>query len=319
MMYGSAHSSIIGFISTEWINLSKDNSILDGAPSSITGKVDQTKRTKRIADLLLCKGNKPRIVVEVESGVSKYTKKIESISDYLKNTNDFDGLQWGLMVMSNVDYSVSKKDKKNKKDKKDENYVQYKHNWEKIKKKVKEEYKDSAIALVSIEKSRTQLDDSTLGRLRRRNNYYPWDIVNIDYWIHSGNHDVDVEGNLWNKKIMKPIYDQNGQAVGWLLNDDVVYNIVGLPRAFIRREGNIFNYKWNYLGRLDQGFFRDKDGNAVAFIQGATGGPIPPIPAVAPVPPIPATPTTFPFSAALPVSSIPSSKKNGQILVGKNF
>jgi len=118
---------------------------------------------------------------------------------------------------------------------------------------------------------------------------------------------------------MKPIYDQNGQAVGWLLNDDVVYNIVGLPRAFIRREGNIFNYKWNYLGRLDQGFFRDKDGNAVAFIQGATGGPIPPIPAVAPVPPIPATPPTFPFSAALPVSSIPSSKKKWSNISWEEF
>jgi len=189
MMYGSAHSSIIGFISTEWINLSKDNSILDGAPSSIIGEVDQTKR---IADLLLCKGNKPLIVVEVESGVSKYSKKIKSILDYFKNTKDFDGLQWGLMVMSNVYYSASEKDEK------DENYVHCKHNWEEIKKKVKEE-EDSAIALVSIEKSKAQLNDSTLGCLRERNDYYPWDIVNIDYWIHSGNHDVDVEGNLWNK------------------------------------------------------------------------------------------------------------------------
>ena len=179
MMYGSAHSSIIGFISTEWINLSKDNSILDGAPSSIIGEVDQTKR---IADLLLCKGNKPLIVVEVESGVSKYSKKIKSILDYLKNTDDFDGLQWGLMVMSNV-YGAPKKD------------MRYKHNWDEIKKKVKA--KNDAIALVSIEKSKAQLDDSTLGRLRKRNDYYSWNIVNIDYWIHSGNHDV--EGNLWKK------------------------------------------------------------------------------------------------------------------------
>jgi len=192
MMYGSAHSSIIGFISTEWINLSKDNSIFDGAPSPITGK---GRSGQKNADLLLCERNRPLIVVEVESGVSKYTKKIESILDYFKkteDTEDFDGLQWGLMVMSNVYYGGPKKDKK------DENYVQCKHNWEKIKEKVKEEGKDSAIALVSIEKSKAQLDKSTpWGRLRKRNNYYPWDIVNIDYWIHSGNHDKDVEGNLF--------------------------------------------------------------------------------------------------------------------------
>jgi len=170
MMYGSAHNSIIGFISTEWINLSKYNSILDGAPSPIIGG---GRSDQKNADLLLCKGNKPLIVVEVESGVSKYSEKIRSILDYFKNTKDFDGLQWGLMVMSNVYYIDPKKDKK------DENYVHCKHNWEEIKKKVKEE--DSAIALVSIEKSKAQLDDSTLGRLRERNDYYPWDIVNIDY------------------------------------------------------------------------------------------------------------------------------------------
>jgi len=179
MMYGSAHSSIIGFISNEWINLSEDNSTFDGAPSPITGK---GRTGQNNADLLLCKGNKPLIVVEVESGVSKYSEKIESILDYFKNTKDFDGLQWGLMVMSNV-YGAPKKD------------MRYKHNWDEIKKKVKA--KNDAIALVSIEKSKAQLDDSTLGRLRKRNDYYSWNIVNIDYWIHSGNHDV--EGNLWKK------------------------------------------------------------------------------------------------------------------------
>jgi len=178
MMYGSANSSIIGFIATEWINLSKDNSILDGAPSPIIGN---GRLGQRNADLLLCKGNRPLIVVEVESGVSKYTEKIKSILCYLKNTNDFDGLQWGLLVMSNV-YGVPQN-------------MCYKHNWDEIKTLVKAE--NDAIALVSIEKSKAHLDKSTLGRLRKRNDYYPWNIVNIDYWIHSGNHDV--EGNLWKK------------------------------------------------------------------------------------------------------------------------
>lgn len=39
----------------------------------------------------------------------------------------------------------------------------------------------------------------------------------------------------------------------------------------------------DYLDRLNQGFFRNKDGNVVAFMQGASRGTIPPIPEIAPV------------------------------------
>lgn len=63
-MYGCAHSSIIGFISTEWINLSSKNSILDGAPSPKTGK---GRLGQKNADILLCRGDKPIIPVEVET------------------------------------------------------------------------------------------------------------------------------------------------------------------------------------------------------------------------------------------------------------
>lgn len=177
-MYGSANSSIIGFISTEWINQSKDNSILDGAPSPIIGK---GRSGQKNADLLLCKRDKPLIVVEVESGVSKYEEKIDSILKYLTNYDDFDGIEFGLLIMSNV-YDALKG-------------MKYKHNWTSIKDKVKKT--KEAIVLVSIEKSKGQLDDSPLSRLRGRNDYYPWNIVNIDYWIHATSQNI--EGNLWKK------------------------------------------------------------------------------------------------------------------------
>jgi len=38
---------------------------------------------------------------------------------------------------------------------------------------------------------------------------------------------------------MEPIYDQNGRTVGWL-KEDVIYDIDGTSRAFIR-EGAVFN------------------------------------------------------------------------------
>jgi hypothetical protein len=75
-LYGCAHSSIIGFIATEWISQSEYNSILDGAPSPIT--VGRGERSgQKHADLILCKAYTPFIVVEVETLVSKYEEKID--------------------------------------------------------------------------------------------------------------------------------------------------------------------------------------------------------------------------------------------------
>jgi len=67
-LYGCAHSSIIGFIATEWISLSEYNTILDGAPSPIIGINRQEQKN---ADLILCKRNQPFIVVEVEQNKTR--------------------------------------------------------------------------------------------------------------------------------------------------------------------------------------------------------------------------------------------------------
>lgn len=177
-MYGCAHSSIIGFISTEWINLSHENSIIDGAPAPIIG---EGRKGQTNADILLCKGDSPFIVVEVETSVSKYNDKLSSLFKYLNNKNNFDGIEFGLLFMTNL-CNVNTK---------------YKHNWGKIKQRVTKNKKNN-IALVSIIKERTQLEkDSPLNVLRKRNDYFPWDIITVDYWIYSANQAK--EGNLWKK------------------------------------------------------------------------------------------------------------------------
>jgi len=177
-MYGCAHSSIIGFISTEWINLSpEENSILDGAPSPITGK---ERSNKRYADILLFKGDNPLIPVEVETSVSKYEEKLQTLLTYLRNTKDFNGIEFGLLLMTNLGQGGKK----------------YKHNWNNIKDCVKKERE--AITLISVTKEKAQLKkDSPLDILRKRNDYYPWNIVTIDYWIYKVNQER--EGNLWKK------------------------------------------------------------------------------------------------------------------------
>ncbi|MBU4451747.1 MAG: hypothetical protein KJ851_03030, partial [Nanoarchaeota archaeon] len=173
---------IIGFISTEWINSSDGNSILDGAPSSKS----KTDNKRKNADILLCKGDKPFIPVEVETNVSKYRDKLESLGMYLDDKKNFDGARFGLMIMLNFCKNKATGEL-------------YKHNWNKIKEDIVKNKKHN-IVLVSIEKEnkKKQLTDSTLDNLRERNNYYPWDIVEVKYWIYYDNKEL--EGDFIEKK-----------------------------------------------------------------------------------------------------------------------
>jgi hypothetical protein len=177
-MYGSSHSSVIGFLSSEWIKKSSDHSVLDGAPSPFVGK---GRKGQKNADILLCKGDKPFIVVEVETTVVKYLEKIDSIAAYMDNTKDYAGVAFGLLVMLNYTNGADK----------------YKHNWHGAK-----EYainKGIPIAFVSIEKSKADLGDTVLDQLKKRNEYYPWETSNIDYWIYGSDRKV-VSGILWTDK-----------------------------------------------------------------------------------------------------------------------
>lgn len=173
-MYGSAHNSIIGFISSGWIKQSQQhNTVLDGAPSPNVGL---RRRGQRNADILLFQHKKPYIVVEVESGVSKYCEKINSIQRYLRNTKEFEGLEFGLLVMTNM-----------------YDYKKCEHNWDVIADEVKK--MKETMAFISIKKKKENRDDTPLGKLRRRNDYYPWSVEKIDYWIHTPARDK--RGNLY--------------------------------------------------------------------------------------------------------------------------
>ena len=180
-MYGNSHSSIIGLLSSEWIKKSSNHSVLDGAPSPFVGK---GRKGQKKADILLCKGDKPFIVVEVETIVSKYLEKIDSIAAYMDNTKDYAGVAFGLLVMLNYTNGADK----------------YKHNWHDAK-----EYaisKDIPIAFVSIEKRKADLGDTVLDKLKRRNEYYSWEISSIDYWVYGSDRKI-IEGNLLKRKIKK--------------------------------------------------------------------------------------------------------------------
>lgn len=99
-----------------------------------------------------------------------------------------------------------------------------------------------------------------------------------------------------------PIFDTSGKVVGWL-DGEVVRSIDGTHVAFVNN-ADVFDYYSQHLGRFGDGFFRDRQGNAVAFVEGATGPPIvpqteipPPAPvfAIAPLGSMPPFPPFAPF------------------------
>jgi hypothetical protein len=166
-LYGSAHSSIIGFISTEWINSSfDDNSVLDGAPSPKIGK-GRKKQTN--ADLLLCQQDIPLIPVEIETTTDNYEKKLQSLSSYF-DEEEYKGIQFGLLVITNL----------------------RKDDWEKYHETIEQEAKkqNRCVAIVYISKQKAQLDVNSSNNLRKRNIYYPHDIVTIRYWIRKNSKEV---------------------------------------------------------------------------------------------------------------------------------
>jgi len=82
---------------------------------------------------------------------------------------------------------------------------------------------------------------------------------------------------------MPPIFNRHGRTVGWLRRN-VVYNLRGSPRAFL--EDDVISFRGRYLGTLENGFFRDRDGYAIAFVERTSGGPVLPITEVPPVQPV---------------------------------
>jgi hypothetical protein len=102
-----------------------------------------------------------------------------------------------------------------------------------------------------------------------------------------------------------PIYGRNGSTVGWLNSDRVIYDRNNRYRAFVEN-GGVYTYQGRHLGVLDRAFFRDRHGHAVAFMDGAQGGPLAPIPAIAPIPPIPPIPPIHPIPPIAPIAPIGS-------------
>jgi hypothetical protein len=84
---------------------------------------------------------------------------------------------------------------------------------------------------------------------------------------------------------MEPIFDRHGETVAWR-HRDFIYDPKGKARALVRQR-TVFTFQGKFLGRFEDGFYRDPQARAVAFEEGATGGPMQPVLKVRPLPPPP--------------------------------
>jgi hypothetical protein len=70
----------------------------------------------------------------------------------------------------------------------------------------------------------------------------------------------------------KPIYNKQGHPVAWKYSN-FIYDLYGKQLPIYLEMAGLLNFKGKYLGYFSTGFFRDKRGSAVAFVQGAHDGP----------------------------------------------
>jgi hypothetical protein len=98
---------------------------------------------------------------------------------------------------------------------------------------------------------------------------------------------------------MLAIFDRHGKTAA-RLDDDVIVDRANRCRAFVHEE-RVISYRGTDLGQFADGFFWDNSGYAVAFIEGARGGPAAPITEITPIPPIPLIPPIVPIPPIPPI------------------
>jgi|SRR5947209_8543879 len=106
--------------------------------------------------------------------------------------------------------------------------------------------------------------------------------------------------------MLSAIWNGKSSLVGWFdRRNGVVYDPSMARRAIVQRDA-LFAYSGQHLGYFRDGWFRDRWGYAVAYIDGAKDGPIAPVHPVAPIPPIPPVPPVAPIMPIPPVMPVPS-------------
>jgi hypothetical protein len=84
---------------------------------------------------------------------------------------------------------------------------------------------------------------------------------------------------------MEALFGRDGSVVGWLHPENVMFDGSRHCRAFVQ-DDVIYGQDGRYLGGFYRGFVYDQRGSAVAFVHGASGGPLRPATKLVPLAPV---------------------------------
>lgn len=84
---------------------------------------------------------------------------------------------------------------------------------------------------------------------------------------------------------MEPIYGPDGAVVAWNENNEIVRDLQGRVIGWLFDDA-VHGTRGHHVGYFDDGLFRDKRGAVVAWMSGASGGPVKPARHVRPSRPV---------------------------------
>jgi hypothetical protein len=105
---------------------------------------------------------------------------------------------------------------------------------------------------------------------------------------------------------MRPVFDHNGVAVAFKQDNDV-FALDGTHLATIDSEW-LVNHAGKQVAYFGSGWIRDLAGDCVAFMEGASGGPVTPQTQMPPIAPAPGITPMAAVTGMAPLPPLPSVK-----------
>lgn len=107
---------------------------------------------------------------------------------------------------------------------------------------------------------------------------------------------------------MEALYDKSGKTVAFLGQQGRIISLRGQSLAWIKPDGNIYDYSGQHKGRWEGNHMRGPDGGVMFYTRNANFGITKPLPTLPPLAPLASLEPLRPFTSLAP---LPPMKKMG--------